>query len=443
VIPSNIPLSTRYNTPQDHLTYTRADFQLKYNHAFSADTKLTETIAYANDSYQYFSSEELYLTSNKDSVQRGFFNFNTHLKPLQNTIELNSKWKTGSVTQNFTVGNSINYIDWSQTSDGNLPTPTTVAAVNPIETQLQIPLLNDQRHILQEISTALYLQDLIDFSKKLKGLIGLRYDYFDGKYRHDNLNASNTFVNGPETNRTSNAVTYRFGLVYEPVQTVSIYGSYSNYFQPVRDIPLNDIVLKPTTGYMGEVGAKIALSDKFSSTTSIYYIAKSNIVISKGAGILDQAGRAVSKGIQEDLTYTPDVHWSVIAGYSYNNVRFTDYIEAGNLNLKGNRLNYAPDNLANLWATYRFAKHLGDNGFNISLGGVLTGNSFADNENTVKLPAYTIINGAVHYQFKHAELGLNVNNIFNKTEYFVSAINSTQLYPGKPANYLLSLRYKL
>jgi len=443
VIPAGVALSTRYNTPQDDMKYSRTDFQLKYSHIFSPETKLTETIAYANDIYHYLSSEELYLTANKDSVQRGYFNFDTSLKPLQNTLELSSIWHTGSVEQKFTFGNSLNYLDWKRLQDNNLPaSATTVSAINPVETQPDIVVSNNNRKILNELSTSFYLQDWIKFSSQLKGLVGLRYDYFDGKYRTDNLNTLNTFTNGAVSDRKTNAFTYRFGLVYEPVESVSIYGSYSNYFKPARQIPVNDIMLKPETGHMSEIGVKVELTDKLSSTTSVYYISKSDIIINKGAGVYDQAGRAVSKGIEEDLTYTMNVHFSMIAGYSYTNARFTDYIEGGNLNLKGNRLFYAPDHQANLWATYRFAQHLGDNGFNFSLGGNYTGNSYADNENTVKLPSYTIINAAIHYQFKHAEIGLNVNNVFNKTEYFVSAINGNQLYPGKPANYLASVRYK-
>lgn len=442
IIPAGVALSARYNTPQDYMDYTRNDFQLRYSHSFSPGTKLTETIAYANDSYHYFSSETLTLTPAQDSVQRGYFNFNTSLKPLQNTLELSSVWHTGAVEQKFTFGNSLNYLNWKQVRDNNLPeSATTVSAINPVETQPDIVIVNDTRKILSELSTSFYLQDWIKFSSKLKGLIGLRYDYFDGKYRTDKL-VTNDFVNGTESGRKTNAFTYRAGLVYEPVSSVSIYGSYSNYFKPARQLPVNDIVLKPETGHMSEVGVKVVLTDKLSSTTSAYYIGKSDIIIGKGAGVYDQAGKAVSKGIEEDLTYTPTEHLSVIAGYSYTDARFKDFIEGGGVNLKGNRLFYAPDHQANLWATYRFAKHAADNGFNVSLGGNLMGNSYADNENTVKLPSYTIINAAIHYQFKHAEIGLNVNNVFNKTEYFVSAINGNQLYPGKPANYLASIRYK-
>lgn len=442
IIPAGVALSTRYNAPQDFMDYTRNDFQLRYSHSFSADTKLTETIAYANDSYHYFSTETLTLTPAQDSVQRGYFNFNTSLKPLQNTLELSSVWHTGAIEQKFTFGNSLNYLNWKQLRDNNLPeNATTVSAINPVETQPDIVIANDTRKILTELSTSFYLQDWIKFSSKLKGLIGLRYDYFDGKYRTDKL-VTDDFVNGTASSRKTNAFTYRAGLVYEPVAAVSIYGSYSNYFKPARQLPVNDIVLKPETGHMSELGAKVVLTDKLSSTTSAYYIEKSDIIIGKGAGVYDQAGKAVSKGVEEDLTYTPNAHLSVIAGYSYTDARFKDYVEGGGLNLKGNRLFYAPDHQANLWATYRFAKHMEDNGFNVSLGGNLIGNSYADNENTVKLLSYTIINAAIHYQFKHAEIGLNVNNVFNKKEYFVSAINGNQLYPGKPANYLASIRYK-
>lgn len=295
---------------------------------------------------------------------------------------------------------------------------------------------------MTEFSTSLYLQDWISFTSKLKALIGLRYDYFNGEYRTDKLGTANDFGKGLATDRNSDALTYRFGLVYTPVNSLSIYGSYSNYFKPGRQLPANDILLKPETGAMAELGAKLQLHEQLSSTTSVYHITKSDIIIGKGSGVFEQAGKAVSKGIEEDLTYTPNVHLSVTAGYSYTDARFKDYVQSATVNLTRKRLYYAPDHQANLWVTYRFANRLTDSGFRVSLGGNYVGDSFADNDNTVKLPAYTIVNAAIHYQFKQVGLGLNLNNVFNRTTYFTSAINDNQLYPGKPANYLASLRYK-
>lgn len=442
IIPEGVGLATRYNTPGDRMTYDRKDFQLRYNHSFSADTKLTETIAYATDSYHYFSSETLYLNASQDSVNREFFYFNTQLKPLQNTLELSSVVKTGAIEQRFTFGNSLNYLNWKQFRDSSLPGVTTIGLINPIETQPNIVLHNDTRRMMTEVSTSFYVQDWINFTAQLKALIGLRYDYFKGEYRTDKLDQSKDYVKGLPTDRTSDALTYRVGLVYEPVSSLSIYGSYSNYFKPGRQLPVNDIVLKPETGAMAELGLKLQLNEQLSSTTSVYHIRKSDIIIGKGAGVFDQAGKAVSKGIEEDLTYSPNAHLSVTAGYSYTDARFKDYVQSATVNLTGKRLYYAPDHQANLWATYRFAGKVDDNGFRLSLGGNYVGDSYADNDNVVKLPAYMVVNAALHYQFKHADIGLNVNNVFNKTQYFVSAINDNQLYPGKPANYLASLRYK-
>ncbi|MCX2478233.1 TonB-dependent receptor [Pedobacter sp. MC2016-15] len=442
VIPAGVAFSTRYNTPQDRMKYSRTDYQLRYNHSFSADTKLTETIAYATDNYHYFSSETLYLNAAQDSVNREFFYFNTILKPLQNTLELSSVLKTGSIEQRFTFGNSLNYLNWKQFRDSSLPGTTTVGLINPVETQPAIVLHNDTKRRVNEFSTSFYLQDWINFTAQLKALIGLRYDYFKGEYRTDKLNSANDYVKGVATDRESDAFTYRFGLVYEPVTALSIYGSYANYFKPGRQLPVNDIVLKPEKGAMSELGVKLQINEQLSSTTSIYHIKKTDIIIGRGAGVFEQAGKAVSKGVEEDLTYTPNAHLSVTAGYSYTDARFKDYVQSPTVNLAGKRLFYAPDHQANLWATYRFARNIEDNGFRISAGGNFLGSSFADNDNAVKLPAYTIINAAVHYQFKHVDIGLNVNNVFNKREYFVSAINDNQLYPGKPANYLASVRYK-
>jgi iron complex outermembrane receptor protein len=185
------------------------------------------------------------------------------------------------------------------------------------------------------------------------------------------------------------------------------------------------------------------MGDKLSATTSVYYIQKQDIIIGLPAGAYDQAGKAVSKGVEEDLSYAPNGHWQIVAGYAYTHVRFKDYQESPTVNLKGNRLYYAPDHQANLWATWYACAKPEHPGLNVSLGGNVVGDNFTDNENTVKLPAYAVLNGAVHYRAGRAELGFNLNNILDKRRYFVSAINTTQLYPGMPINFLLSARYSL
>jgi iron complex outermembrane recepter protein len=447
-IPGSIDLSTRYNTNQDHLDDSQSDLQLIYKHQFSElnpALRLTEDLAYTNDIYHYFSSEELYLSPKMDSVSRGWFQFDTYVKPLQNTLELSDVFHTGSLEHRVVAGHSFNYLDWTRLQDDNLPdSAATIAAVHPFDPQGSIPVVDNDRRILQELSTAVYLHDLISLTDKWKAMVGVRYDYFHGKYRSDLLNAGHAdFTDGTATNRTSTALTWRLGLVYQPTHALSLYGSWSTYFKPARQIPTNNIDLKPTTGYQGELGVKVTLNDKLSSTSSVYYIDEKEIVISLPQGAYDQAGEAHSKGVEEDLTYTPNGHWQVIAGYSYTDVRFTNYQESPTVNLKGNRLYFAPDHQANLWTTWYASGKADHKGFNFSLGGNLVGNNYTDNDNTVKLPAYTILNGAIHYRIGRAELGFNGNNLLDKKRYFVSAINTNQLYPGMPFNFLLSARYTL
>lgn len=102
---------------------------------------------------------------------------------------------------------------------------------------------------------------------------------------------------------------------------------------------------------------------------------------------------------------------------------------------------FAPDHSANLWANYQLPTGT-FKGFGLGAGLYHFGDNYTSSSNTYLLPAYTIFNGSVFYNFGKGELRLNLNNLTDKI-YFRDAIYGNQFFPGQTRNYMLTLRYNL
>src|SRR3546814_17623973 len=66
---------------------------------------------------------------------------------------------------------------------------------------------------------AIYFQYQIEFSPQFQAVIGLRYDRFKVDFRNNRT--------GAEIASTDNLWSPRAGLIYKPIENVSLYASYS------------------------------------------------------------------------------------------------------------------------------------------------------------------------------------------------------------------------
>ncbi|MCG8418726.1 MAG: TonB-dependent receptor plug domain-containing protein, partial [Proteobacteria bacterium] len=87
-IPAGVSLDTRYNTPQDRMLYANSDVSLDYRLRITDQVELRERLFVARNDYDYFSTEFLQVSEDGDRVERGFFFFDRHWRPVINQLEL-------------------------------------------------------------------------------------------------------------------------------------------------------------------------------------------------------------------------------------------------------------------------------------------------------------------------------------------------------------------
>ncbi len=437
----NIPLSRRFSTPQDSALSHDANFQLNYYHTFNDNFEVRNTTSYRHFNDEYLVAETLSVLADARTVRREFLYFKHHRRPFLNQSELNSKFNLGKVENRLLAGweyqRFYNFTDRRAGFSGASVIPN-IDLFNPVETYAttnNFPL--SRIDFFRNQVNAFYFQDHLKISEKFKILIGGRYDMFRRWSRNDPVVNGVQGV-GTRLERETNAFTYRVGAVYQPTEMIGLYTSYATSFRPNVSIPADGRNLEPEYGDQIEVGSRFAfLQNRVTANLALYNIVKRNVTFSPSSGVFVQAGKQKSSGAEVDIEGNVTNNWKVIANYGFTNSFFEDFF-SGTTNLTGNRPPQAPRHLANLRSVYRF-----QNGFGFSIGGRYMSKAFTDIANRrYLLGGFTTWDAAVSYRREMFDINVNLANIFDKRNYFLTSINSTNLYPGTPRNGQVSLRFR-
>lgn len=272
-----------------------------------------------------------------------------------------------------------------------------------------------------------YIQDEIKVTDWLNVVLGVRYDSFD--ITVDNIE---TFIDTGVRDvrqRTDDRFSPRFGIILKPQENISIYGSYSESFLPrsgeqFADINPPDDALDPNTFSNLEAGIKWDFAPGLSLTGAIFEIEQSSPQVSDAnpdtLDVIDSTIRGIEAQFQGQVTD----NWFISAGYSY-----LDGNQVNTLGVETNRVRELPEHTFNLWTNYQVTDRFG-----LGFGLTHQGDSFADNGNTVTLPAFTRLDAAAFYDLNDAvRIQVNIENLTD-TDYFPNAHTADNITVGAPLN---------
>jgi catecholate siderophore receptor len=343
--------------------------------------------------------------------------------------------KTGSLRHSFLVGGEYGFQtrDFVRFNGSAAP----VALFSPVLTR---PLYNTttaaNNSIFDGTVLAAYVQDQIDFGHGWKALVGARFDYFQQQ-----LNDRRPI--NQDLARIDREWSPRAGIVYQPQQWISLYGSYSRSFQPSGEglsLAANASDLQPEITENFEVGSKFDFwRGRFGSTVSLFRLNRNNVKTTDPSDItrLLPIGLQRTDGIEVSFVGRPFSNLEVFGGYALLDatIERSSTISSGVL-LQGKRAQLVPRHAFNLWSTYTFA-----NGFGFGGGIVYNDDRYAETNNLVLLPHYTRVDATVFYRKRHYDVALNVRNVGN-VKYYESAHSNFQIMPGPPVNALVTTRLR-
>ncbi|GGC93644.1 TonB-dependent receptor [Flavobacterium lutivivi] len=437
----------KYNSQQVFASATLTHkFSDKWNVNFLTGMRYYDTELFANTRPN--SGTNGTVQANGDwtrSIQRNEAKDNYFIQQL----DVKGKFATGKIEHQFLAGIDTEFFKTYTTAYSNFSNYDTINIFEEYNAtnEAPIPTLNKSSLTTAPITrSGIYVQDLIHFSDKWKLLTGIRYSYQDTQsdvYTYSNQTTVNT------TNYDG-AFSPRVGLIFKPSNNHSLFASYSNSFDVNTGQDDNGKALKPSIVDQYEIGIKNKLFDErihlnvtaYQITNDAFYqqsLANGNTY----SYVKVLAGEVRSQGVEIDLISNPFEGLSILAGYSFNETKFTD----SDYYIPGSLLRYNPKNTANLNANYSFKGKL--NGLEIGVINSYVGERYAgrstrtqvanDSRKLIFINDFYQMDATVAYTYKKLSIRTKLSNVFNELSYNVHDDNS--LNPIAPRNYSVALNY--
>lgn len=275
------------------------------------------------------------------------------------------------------------------------------------------------------------MQDQISVGNSWEFLVGGRFDYANTE------SARNGTVTASQIDRHFSP---RVGVVYKPLQHVSLFAGYAESFLPQTGTTFDGSPFEPETSQQLEVGVKAEFLDqRLSVTIAAFDLTRQNILTSdpQNPGFSVQTGEQRSRGVELDITGEILPGWKVIAICAYLDAEVT---RDNNIPI-GNRLENAAEFSGSLWSVYEIQKR-DLQGLSFGAGVFAVGNRAGDLNNTFEVDGYVRTDARVAYRLGPSlKASLNIQNLFD-VDYIEAVDGRTSVFPGAPRTVFGTLSLK-
>ncbi len=423
--------STFFGDPDQSPTHATVNMAtVNVDHAFSDDLRLRNRTVYADYDKFY---QNVYAGSAVDGagdLLLSAYNNAQLRENFFNQTDLTFSFETGAVGHEFLVGAEIG----EQTTDNvrmtglfngtdlTFPVPAGSPMVSVPVTFAPAELDNTNRG--RATIAAVYLQDQIRLSPQWLAILGLRYDNFD-------MDFTDRRGGGTEIDTSDDLLSPRAGLIYKPVENLSLYASYSMAYVPRSGAQLSSLTpsneaFDPEEFENIEVGAKWDVSTQLAVTAALFQLDRKNVLVTdpNQGGISFLVDGQRTEGVEIGVSGRVTEDWSIQGGYAWQDGRMTSAVPAP---LTGLALAQLPEHVASLWNRYDFTPAWG-----AGVGVIYQAEMYASADNLVTLPGFTRVDAGLFFTpNEHWRMQLNVENLLDE-RYYPSAHNNNNITPGSP-----------
>ncbi|MBD9510635.1 TonB-dependent siderophore receptor [Ensifer sp. ENS10] len=320
---------------------------------------------------------------------------------------LEGEFETGALDHTLLVGLDYKLFRLDHVQASSAATP--ISATDPVYGAPQPANAIYINQVITQQQLGVYAQDQIRFGDGWLVTLNGRYDYVDTKT--DNGPTFWAPTQNSSFDYSEGAVSGRAGLAYEFDNGLTPYVSVATFFNPIVAVTATGNT-KPEEGEQFEAGVKY--EPYFFDgvlTASIYQLTKRNAFVTDPlTSISTQTGEVRSRGIELEGKVNLNESWKVIAGLDFMDIEVT---EDANRALVGKSPYLAPDAQAALWVDYTVQQGALE-GVSLGAGVRYRGESWADKENTAKVPSSTVFDAGLRYEKDGWGAALNVTNLFDK-----------------------------
>ncbi|MGD1931073.1 MAG: TonB-dependent siderophore receptor [Leptolyngbyaceae cyanobacterium] len=272
-------------------------------------------------------------------------------------------------------------------------------------------------------SLGIYLQDQITLLDNLKLLLGGRLDIVDGS------TVSGDDIETTRSQQQDEAFSPRVGIVYQPIEPLSLYASFSQSFAPNSGVQSDGSPLEPERSTQYEVGVRGEFfDDRLIANLAVYEITKRNVATTDpdDTNFSIPVGEQRSRGIELDVIGEILPGWDVVASYAYTDAEITEDNDLP----AGNQLTGVPFHAASLWTSYEIQQgNLQGLGFGVGL--FYSGERQGDLANSFEVSDYLRTDAALFYRRDNWRAAINVRNLFD-VDYIEATQRRNRINPGAP-----------
>lgn len=238
--------------------------------------------------------------------------------------------------------------------------------------------------------------------------------------------------------------TGRIGLVWDFAPEANLYAQYATAADPPGGILSTASFANVrdntelTTGRQIELGSKLDFwAGKGTATLALFHITRKNIATQdpNNSSQTLLVGEQSSRGIEIGVGLQPTPRWSVQGNFSHTRPEYEHFVQGG-VSLAGNTPTNTPRTIANLWTSYTLMP-----GLEASVGVRHVGSVYANAANTLRWPAYTLVDLGLRYQLhRNAELTARLRNATDRIH--ATNVGSNMAYLGAPRRFDVALNLR-
>lgn len=459
-------------TPASRNTFYGTDWQYSTTIQSTASATLKRKLSkkwsmdligsYQEYSRDYFAVERIQAKANGDWA-RPLGRTDTKEKYLTAQANLNGRFKTGKLEHTLLAGvdaERYQTATYNYDVQGKIYDTINLLDANKFVPRTDIPVANRVNFVETPINRAgVYVQDLISISDKLKVLAGVRWSMQEAQSARTTFLQKDSVARG--NYKMDKAFSPRVGLVYRPTANTTLFTSYSNSFSVNNGTDIFNNALPASIIDQFEVGVKnILFKGHLTANVTAYRIINNNLaqtaqfdangLPNNNSNLKELTGQTTSDGIELDITANPAKGFSLMAGYSYNNMRYTETPDTKGSYVEGERLVNTPAHTANGSIFYTFQKGL-VKGLRFGASAFYIGDRFGGWNNTtgqtqnysrlIAVEDFTTFDLSAGFVCKKVSIMAKVSNLTNTYNYYVH--ENYSINPIPPRMFTATVSYKL
>jgi len=432
-----------YNVGDSSIRYEDSQSQVKTEWQVTDGISVHNTLYYLNTQRHWKDSESYSYNTDTGRVDRSDYIEIFHdQRQIGDRMDATFRGHVFGMVNEFVAGFDVNNISFTRISNSPFDGTSSVSlyAVDP-------GLFGDGYHLSPtgpDFSSTtnqygVFAENRLSITDQLSLIGGIRQDE-PTVSRTDHVTPSKSFE------RSYHGTSWRVGAVYTPIKDLAFYGQYTVAVDPVGSLITTSTAnrnFELSTGKQVEVGVKQSFwGGRGEWTLAGYQIVKNNLLQQDPTNltVTVQVGQQSSRGVEASVGLALDHGWRIDANTALLRAKYDDFVQSVDgaaVNFAGNVPINVPQTISNIWATWAFAPN-----WSANAGVQIVGKTYADNANTMAMPAYNVVNAGLQWKpDPNTTVSFRVYNLFD-TIYATSSNGPAQWLLGMPRTAQLAVNVK-